>query len=484
MRNPLRGWPLRIRLVAAVVLLVAGGLALSGAVATAALHSYLVQRLDNQLTTARPPQDGCSVFPRDGGPGPGLHDPRGFPTQFYVAHYTPAGVEECSQAASANDDAPNLGTLTAARAAQLSQHAFTVGSTQGDTHWRVVVNVSENDGDISVVALQLTDINHTVNRLVLLELGVGMVVLVALAGAGYFLIERSLRPLVTVERTAAAIAAGDLSQRVPDSDPRTEVGQLTAALNTMLAQVENAFARQRESERAARNSENRMRRFVADASHELRTPLTSIRGFAELYRQGAVRDPREVGRVMQRVEDEAQRMGLLVDDLLLLARLDQERPLVFTQVDLLTIAADAVHDAKAVAPDRDIDLDVAGPPPVVSGDEARLRQVMHNLVTNALRHTPAGTPIAVRLRSSDRDALIDVIDHGAGLSDEARERVFERFYRVDESRTREHGGSGLGLSIVAALVAAHGGRVTVEDTPGGGATFRVELPLDSPAEPA
>jgi two-component system OmpR family sensor kinase len=242
-----------------------------------------------------------------------------------------------------------------------------------------------------------------------------------------------------------------------------------------------------------------MRRFVADASHELRTPLTSIRGFAELHRQGAVREPADVGRVLARIEGEAQRMGLLVDDLLLLARLDQQRPLEQKPVDLLTLAADAVADAAAVAPDRPVRL-VTGsledtPPPVVTGDEPRLRQVLGNLMSNAMRHTPPGSPISVRVGVEGSDALLEVIDSGPGLAPDDAQRVFERFYRADPSRTRSGasagspapGGSGLGLSIVAALVAAHGGTVAVHTAPGEGASFSVRLPLrnsmTAPASP-
>jgi two-component system OmpR family sensor kinase len=232
-----------------------------------------------------------------------------------------------------------------------------------------------------------------------------------------------------------------------------------------------------------------MRRFVADASHELRTPLTSIRGFAELYRQGAVRDPDELERLMRRVEDEAARMGLLVEDLLLLARLDQQRPLRREPVDLLRIVTDATHDARVLAPDRQVDLDVRGDEaPVVLGDEPRLRQVVTNLVSNALTHTPAGTPVAVTVdtaRPPGRPCWVRVAvhDRGPGLPPEARERVFERFYRADPSRTRAAGGTGLGLSIVAALVAAHGGQVTVESEPERGTTFAVDLPLHPGPEP-
>jgi two-component system, OmpR family, sensor kinase len=290
------------------------------------------------------------------------------------------------------------------------------------------------------------------------------------------------------------------------------VGRLGLALNTMLEQIETAFRAQAASETTARTSEERMRRFVADASHELRTPLTSIRGFAELHRQGAVTDPAEVSRLLGRIEDEAKRMGLLVNDLLLLARLDQQRPFQRAPVDLLAVAADAVEAARATAPDREIVLDTtvladaggagdggdhgdddgegAGKsvPLVVAGDEPRLRQVVANLLDNALSYSPAGTPITMAIGTATRDghalACMEVRDRGAGLSAEQAERVFERFYRTDKARSRAHGGTGLGLSIVAAITAAHGGNVEVDTAPGDGATFRVLLPLAAPpAEP-
>ncbi|HJW59321.1 MAG TPA: HAMP domain-containing sensor histidine kinase, partial [Actinomycetota bacterium] len=329
----------------------------------------------------------------------------------------------------------------------------------------------------------------------LIDLVVSVVVLLALAGVGAVIVRASLRPLVEIEQTARAIAAGDLTRRVPDRDPRTEVGRLGRALNTMLAQIESAFgaraaseASARRSEEAARRSEDRMRRFVADASHELRTPLTTIRGFAELYRQGGSRDPAELDRLMRRIEDQAARMGLLVEDLLLLARLDQQRPLDRHPVDLLALAADAVHDARAVAPDRRIELvlgdengDPGGPALVVLGDDRRLRQVLANLVNNALTHTPAGSPVEVRVGASTLDgrpgAAVEVVDHGPGLAPGQAERVFERFYRADPARSHADGGTGLGLSIVAALVAVHGGTVGVDTVPGRGARFRVVLPL-------
>jgi two-component system OmpR family sensor kinase len=314
--------------------------------------------------------------------------------------------------------------------------------------------------------------------------------------------------LVDIVRTAAAIAAGDLTRRVPDPEPgalqpKSELGRLSRALNAMLAQIEAAFTARAASESAARfaeaaareaaesaqaseararRSEERMRQFVADASHELRTPLTSIRGFAELYRQGAAAEPEQAARLIRRIEDEAARMGLLVEDLLLLARLDRERPLELAPVELPVLASDAVQAARAMAPQRSITLDIepgAGRLAVL-GDDGRLRQVLGNLMTNALTHTPAEASVTLRLRREGGQAVIEVADTGHGLSPEQKERVFERFYRADAARSRRPNGAkstGLGLAIVAALVRAHNGQVEVDETPGGGATFRVRLPL-------
>ena len=304
---------------------------------------------------------------------------------------------------------------------------------------------------------------------------------------------------VRSRHTAAKIAAGDLTRRVPESDPRTEVGQLAGALNTMLTEIESAFTareaseasalrserRMRVSESAAKRSEERMRRFVADASHELRTPLTSIRGFAELYRQGAATDVADVRRLMARIEDEATRMGLLVEDLLLLARLDQERPLARLPVDLLALAGDAVHDAQAVEPDRPIRLEVGStePPPIVTGDEARLRQVLANLLSNARKHTPAATAVTVRVSTGpsahghDPVAILLVSDRGPGMAPQDAARAFERFYRADPARSHAEGSTGLGLAIVSAIVAGHAGTVDIDTGADAGTSLRIELPL-------
>ena len=362
--------------------------------------------------------------------------------------------------------------------------------------------------------MDLGDINSTIAWLAEIDLLVSVIIVLALAIVGVAIVRASLRPLRDIERTAQAIAAGDLSRRVPDQDPVTEVGRLGRSLNTMLSQIESSFYAQAQSEAAARRSEERMRQFVADASHELRTPLTAMRGYAEYYRQRGGHDEAETGRgrgrcsngqpsnelgsngqltradmdrIMQRVEQESARMGVLVEDMLLLARLDQQRPIEHRPVDLLTLAADAVQDARIIAPDREITLDVgSGAAFLILGDEVRLRQVIGNLMNNALTHTPEGTPVAVRVLAGPRQpvpsVVLEVADQGPGLRQDQAEHVFERFYRADQARTRTAGGTGLGLAIVAALVAAHDGTVSLKTAPGQGATFRITLPLAPEAQ--
>jgi len=484
--------PLRIKLVGTVLVLAAAGLTLSGFTATESLHSYLLNRVDNTLSHATGPITTIYDGPGTGFPGGGVssgassdggaetqQNDGGPPSQFYIAAFDSTGAVIRTVQPFEYASVPKLPNLTTVSTATLEGKPFTVPSKHGGAPWRVVVRPLV-DGGFVAIATSLSDHNHPVNRLGALEVPIGGGVLVLMAGGGYLLIRRSLRPLVAVEHTAAAIAAGDLSQRVPELHPNTEVGRLSGALNGMLTQIETAFGKERESHEQARASEERMRRFVADASHELRTPLTSIRGFAELHRMGAAADPGEVQHMMRRIEDEAARMGLLVEDLLLLARLDQQRPLEQHPVDLLAIAGDTVHDAQLVDPQRSIALEAhTGVPPIVTGDEARLRQVFSNLMGNALTHTPAGSPITVTV-TSDPDAgvaTVAIADAGPGLSDEEAAHVFERFYRADPARNRNAGGTGLGLSIVAGLVAAHGGTVSVDSAPGDGATFKVELPL-------
>ena len=483
-RNPVRTvlqrTPLRVTLVVALVLLAAVGLTATGAVVTTQLRGYLVDQVDKDLTqlSQRPPRQGdLQGGPTDDSPFETSRDE-------YLGFFAADGSS--LQGTTTNKAAPPA--LTAQGVTKAGHHPFTVPAAGSGPDWRVIVTADRfvtgtGQPVIVVRGVSLGDVDSTTQRLVLAELLVGAIVLLLLGGLAYVVVRTSLRPLKQVEETAAEIAAGDLTQRVPESDARTEVGRLSRAFNAMLSQIESAFRAREASEHSALASEERMRRFVADASHELRTPLTSIRGFAELYRQGAVPDPESLDRVMRRVEDEAARMGLLVEDLLLLARLDQQRPLALEPVDLLEVAGDVVHDARVLAPDRTIGLELLGESaPVVLGDESRLRQVVMNLVSNAVTHTPAGTPVAVTLEVTPAEddgpdrVLLAVTDHGPGLSEEDRAQVFERFYRADPSRTRAAGGSGLGLSIVAALVAAHGGRVGVQSAPGDGSRFLVELP--------
>jgi two-component system OmpR family sensor kinase len=477
---------LQVKLIVVVLALVTVALLLIGLGSVAALDGYLVGRLDTQLKAV------AEHSAEEGPPrGPGPQGPRRGPPSPYLVQYRTAdgklGRPEESNLLDQDLPPPRVpddGAWLKAKAGK----AVTVPATGGHGRWRVAVQpLDDGSGGSVVVAASLDPIDATTRQLRLIDLGVSLVVLAVLAGAGAAIVRASLRPLVEIEQTARAIAGGDLTRRVPERDPRTEVGRLGRALNTMLAQIEAAFGARAASEAAARRSEDRMRRFVADASHELRTPLTTIRGFAELYRQGAARDPAELDRLMRRIEDQAARMGLLVEDLLLLARLDQQRPLDRAPVDLLALAADAVHDAHAVAPDRRIELVLSdddgrrGSALVVLGDDQRLRQVLANLVDNALSHSPAGSPVEVRVGAAGLDghpaAAVEVVDHGPGLTAEQAERVFERFYRADPARSQAAGGTGLGLSIVAALVAVHGGTVQVDSVPGRGARFRVVLPL-------
>ncbi len=328
---------------------------------------------------------------------------------------------------------------------------------------------SGSGGDVFVAAVPMDSYDAALGNLLLLEVLVGAGVVVLLVAATWLIVRRGLRPLEQMGATAHAIAAGDLGRRVTPSDPTSEVGRLGLALNTMLGRLEAAFA-----QRAA--VEQRLRQFVSDASHELRTPLTSMRGYAELLRRNPGMRPEDLELAVGRIEDEASRMGTLVDDLLLLARLDQGRPLERGSVDLEALVTDACADARVSDPERAVTARALAPL-VITGDDARLRQVLANLLHNALVHTPPGTPVEVVLREEHEWAVIEVVDHGPGVPVEARGRIFERFHRADPERSRDQGGSGLGLSIVAAVVTAHRGRVSVADTPGGGATFRIELPL-------
>ena len=532
--------PLRVKLITVALALVAIALAVMSVASIVLFRDYQLRRASEQLT---------AVFNQAVNT---LHEPRTplqpgnapLVTGAYIAVVRPIG-HQLSQSPyiTSLPDVPTSQTWLTANAGKLVD----VPSLSGKDNWRVItgrVNFQSTDpltgetfqqSGTLIVGVDLGDINGTIGQLAYIDLIVSLIVLMALAMVGLAIVRTSLRPLRDIEDTAAAIAAGDLSRRVPDSDPRTEVGRLGRALNMMLAQIESAFRARERSEASARRSEERMRQFVADASHELRTPLTAIRGYAEYYRQrggletgshpvgkpenGSSRQPAlngaapdtapdgspgsgdpgltgspagaghltgpDMDRLMERVEQESSRMGGLVEDMLMLARLDEQRPIERRPVDLLTLAADAVQDARIVAPSRAIDLTVGtGTAFLVLGDEGRLRQVISNLMSNALTHTPHGSPISVRIHAGQQagsppvpSAVLEVMDHGPGLTPEQASRVFERFYRADQARGRRTGGSGLGLAIVNALVAAHDGTVSVDTSPGRGATFRITLPL-------
>jgi two-component system, OmpR family, sensor kinase len=586
--------PLRVKMITAVLVLVAIALAVISFTTISVLRSYLLQPYDSTLENSVTFNGGNNLADRavqrflsgePASPEPGTAVgwiPSGGKLQWAVLP-TSQGYLGPSFGSSQPPTMPlpQVGISSAWLAAN-SSRPVTVPAQSGAGQWRVLVQqdvtYSYNNGTNSsvtgsvIVAIDVSSVYHTVSQVRDLDLLVSALLLLCIAIVGYAVVRASLRPLTDIEHTAAAIAGGDLSQRVPERDPRTEVGRLGRSLNAMLTQIETAFGDRTRSEEAARQSEQRMRQFVADASHELRTPLTAIRGFAEYYRQrGGVADSAtaaalpgaanggdeaaaanavsvspgspasvstgqatrgplarpDLDRMMQRVEQESSRMGVLVEDMLLLARLDQQRPLEQRPVDLLTLAADAVGDARVVAPERDISLTVGiSVAPIVLGDEVRLRQVVGNLMSNAISHTPDGTPIEVRVRSGRLDewrttppvtstvstgwsagsgqgaapaviqgrralavagmsepdavpaAVLEVADHGPGLTPEQAEHVFERFYRADQARTwNSKGGAGLGLAIVSALVAAHGGTVWVESRPGGGAIFRIAIPL-------
>ncbi|MEW2354977.1 HAMP domain-containing sensor histidine kinase [Spirillospora sp. NPDC029432] len=472
--------PLRIKLIAGMLVLVALGMTVMSFAGVSVLSQYLVGRSDDQLqgtidrvvTQVVPQMRRGDIQVR-------------LPSEMYVLIQDEQGRRRQSIPAFGDAGSPKVPADLEDRLGE----PFTVPGQGGSgAPWRIFAEPLPGGG-ILVLGLSLDEVSRTVNRLVVIDLIVGLMVVTVLAAVGVWVVRASLRPLAAIEETAGAIATGDLSRRVPEADPRTEVGRLGRSLNSMLAQIEAAFgararseAQARRSEETALRSEERMRRFVADASHELRTPLTAIRGFAEFYRQGAARTPEELDRLIGRIEDTAQRMGLLVEDLLLLARLDRQRPIELRPVDLLAVAADTVQETRIVAADRSVELSVEGGVAYqVLGDEPRLRQVLGNLLTNAVTHTPAGTSVTVRLRpgtlNGEPAAVCEVADEGPGLSPEQAERVFERFYRANPARGREDGSTGLGLAIVAALVAAHDGSVEVDSAEGEGAVFRVLLPL-------
>jgi two-component system OmpR family sensor kinase len=499
---------LRGRLVAILLLVSLGGMIVLAAVTFAEQRSFLYDRVDRQLESGlnsvgvplsfaqqtasrscygalpRPDSiqgssgsgssgldeslstddDGSGHRPEPAGGGPGFSLPPGT----YGALVSPSGeiLAECTFGFRSSDNSsdPDFSNTT------LSSKPQTVSSKgSSEAEFRAAAQRTPN-GNSVVVAIPLSETRATVNRLVIVEAIVIAFVLLILGVASWLLVGIGLRPLDRMGRTADAIAGGDLSHRVEPADERSEIGRLGLALNRMLHRLEGAF-----KEREA--SEGRLRQFLADASHELRTPLVSIRGYSELYRLGATSDKEEVDRSMARIEQEAERMGVLVEDMLTLARLDETHDNQFAPVDVSAIAADAVRDAEVAAPGREITL-VAEEPQTVTGDSHQLQQVIANLLRNAIVHTPDEAPIEVTVARSGDDVRLDVRDHGPGLPDDAGDHIFERFWRSEAGRERGKAGSGLGLSIVAGIVEAHGGRVHAKNADDGqGAVFSVWLPL-------
>ncbi len=481
-RNPLSSASLRNRLLVGILLLSALGFTVSDFVAQNAMQKFLLQQVDQQLISVA---DGALLrVDRAGIQGDSDEDAkkssaksaaaetplRSVPSSVSITLLDPFGNYVGGVGGDLNSQEITdyvVGTLPA-RAAEYGNQPFTLEIPGSD--FRVLARVLPSALGSVFVAQSLAGVDETSARLRVVFVLIGMLALLLIAFASRMVIRVGLRPLVAVEETAEKIAAGDLSARLPDAKPDTEVGRLVTSLNAMLSRIEDSFA-------ARTASENKLRRFVADASHELRTPLTAIRGFAELHRQGAVKGEAATSELVGRIENESVRMGALVEDLLTLARLDQSRELVLAPINLTELVAEAVASARAAGPDHPITLDLPDES-FILGDSGKIHQVVANLLANARIHTPVGTPITVSVDSNEEGTSISIADAGPGLSQEDQARIFERFYRADPSRNRaREEGSGLGLSIVDSVMQAHGGKVIVTSSLGEGATFTVFFPL-------
>jgi two-component system OmpR family sensor kinase len=472
---------LRARLLACLLALAAAGLLIAGAVTYAEQRSFLLQRVDQQAKVALLPLSHELTARGFRAPPRGPHDDHGAgdggfggPPDARNVNLPPGTYGQLRSAAGKVIGSTTFSYGEAASSAPQIPAKLTIGkpitvnSKNGSVRYRVIAGRDADDSGITVAAVPMHDVNETLHRLLRDEAVVIGGVLLALAAAALFVVRLGLRPLDRMATTAGEIAAGRLSRRITPATSRTEVGRLGLALNGMLARLEHAFA-----EREA--SEDRLRSFLADASHELRTPLASIRGYAEVFRMGAAADPAAVETSMKRIEEEAKRMGVLVEDLLVLARLDELREPIREPVDMSELAADAVEDARVTAPERPITFGAAGAA-VVSGDPHQLRQVLGNLLRNALVHTPAGSSIEVAVAPDGDDVRVEVRDHGPGLPAGDPKLLFERFWRAQAGRARGKGGAGLGLAIVAEIVDTHGGSVEAGDAGDGGARFVVRLP--------
>ena len=461
--------PLRTRLVAIVGTLVGAALLLTSLATAVLMRSDLMDGVDAELRSVARPVASQALADLNSRANT-------FPSNYAFELQSQFG--DATRLPTGMTVKPELPELSTTDPRVVTGEPFTVPSESGPLKWRFVAGRVSGADATFAVGIPLSTVNHTVTRLLVTTAAIGTLALIGSLVLAWYAVRRAFRPLTRIEDTAAAIATGDLTQRIPVRQADDEVTSLSRSLNVMLTRIESSFA-------VREASEERMRQFVADASHELRTPLATVRGYAELYRQGAVPDTAAVGQAMERIEAESTRMSGLVEDLLTLARIDDAPVVPMTTVDLTVLAADAVADARVRAPERRISLlGLDGPvaPTLVRGTESRLRQVVTNLVANALRHTPDGTAVEVAVGHDADGVALEVRDHGPGVPDDVATKVFERFYRAHPSRGRTGGGgSGLGLAIVAAIVGQHQGRVGVAPTPGGGATFVVRLPQGTPS---
>ena len=475
MKSPFANSSLRNRLTVGVLVLSAIGFIGAGVGAQALLKNYLINQVDDQLlsvvngTADRLDQAGIARDDDD-------DDDRGpqaarattplnrVPTSISVTVLDPFGnlVGGIGGDLNSNQVTEYVMGLLPGQVAAFGSKPFTIEAPGAD--FRVATTVLPSSLGSVIVAQSLSDFDKTTRQIGIVFLIIGGLVLLFIAFASRQVIKLSMKPLEKIEATAEKIAGGDLSARLENFEPDTEVGRLSTSLNQMLSRIEESFA-------ARTESESKLRRFVADASHELRTPLTSIRGFAELHRQGAVPEGEKTKELISRIEKESMRMGSLVEDLLMLARIDQSREIVMADVDLSTLIKEAVTSAQVAGPEHPITSDIAHDVHT-QGDSDKIYQVVTNLLANARAHTPIGTAIHVATYSADNGTFVTVADKGPGLTAEDQQHVFERFYRVDTSRQRSSSdGSGLGLSIVDEVMKAHGGSVSVSSEPGNGATF-------------
>jgi two-component system, OmpR family, sensor kinase len=474
----LNNWSLRDRLTAGVLILSAFGFIGAGIGSQALLRDYLINQVDKQLLSV---VNGTTDQLDRAGIQDDSSEERGerfgrtavtplnrVPTSISVTVLDPFGnlVGGLGGDLNSNQITEYVRGLLPGQVMAFGSKPFTIEAPGSD--FRVATTVLPSSLGSVIVAQSLEDFDQTTRRIGVVFVVIGLLVLLFIAFASRQVIKISMRPLVKIEDTAEKIAAGDLSARLENFEPDTEVGRLSTSLNIMLSRIEESFA-------VRTLSENKLRRFVADASHELRTPLTAIRGFAELHRQGAVPEGEKTKELISRIEKESIRMGYLVEDLLMLARLDQSRELVMDEVDLSGLVGEAVTSATASGPDHKITPEIA-PNVKTFGDSDKIYQVVTNLLANARAHTPAGTLIKVTVGSNQQGAFVSVADNGPGLSKEDQSKIFERFYRVDPSRQRSsQDGSGLGLSIVDAVMQAHGGNVSVASDLGKGAVFTLQF---------